>query len=107
MILIANYNSYSKAVNYIIDNFATLDILSDDIDFQVVGYSNENKKPLESNQIAKDEILNKALNDLDSISPDERISQAEIEALREKLISLRFANDTYDEDYHGNTKKQR
>ena len=78
LILIAHYNSYSKAVNYIIDNFTTLDLLSDDIDFQIVGYSNENNKPLESNQIAKDEILNKALDDLDSISPNERISQAEI-----------------------------
>ena len=105
LILIAHYNSYGKAVNYIINNFTTLDILSGDIDFQFVGYSNDKNKPIESNQKAKDEILNKALDDLKLMSHDEKISRVKIMELRDKLNSLRYVSDTYDEDYPGDTRK--
>ena len=105
LILIANHNSYSKAVNYIIDNFTTLDILSKEIDFQLVGYTNDKNIPLESSRIAKDEILNQALDELDSMLPDENISQERIMEFREKLISLKSISDAYDEDYQGDTRK--
>ena len=37
IILVANYHSQNKSVKYILDNFATIDILSKDIDFYFPG----------------------------------------------------------------------
>ena len=37
MVLVANYHSHSKSVKYILDYFATIDVLSKDIDFYFPG----------------------------------------------------------------------
>lgn len=46
MVLVANYHSHSRSVKYILDNFATIDILSKDIDFYFPGYRSDADMPI-------------------------------------------------------------
>ena len=58
LVLIANYHSQSRSVKYILDNFTTLDILSEDIDFYFPGYGNNMDMPIIPNrETAQKKIL--------------------------------------------------
>lgn len=101
IILIANYNSHSKAVKYIIDNFTTIDILSEDIDFNLIGYTNEDDKPINSRRIASDGIIDAVLIQLDSLSASKDITEERICAIKEKLERLKSSPKAKIEDYPG------
>lgn len=108
LILVANYNSHSKAVNYILDNFTTIDTLSQDIDFNLPGYANTSKTPLNTVKAKKEEILSKALKELEGFS--EKDSLEKFLELKKKLISLKNQVDGSTEvedpdNYHGSTKE--
>lgn len=101
VILLANYNSCSKAVHYVLENFTTIDILSDDIDFNLPGYSNQNDVQINSNNLITDNIVDEALSKL-ADNFDKDVSKCDILLLRERLLSLK-AQPLFDDndDYHG------
>lgn len=107
IILVANYHSQSKAVRYILDNFATIDILSKDIDFYFPGYRSEADMPIVPNRETNEkEILAKAISQLSELSNEKDISVERLKAIKEKLCFLKDAREDSDvENYHGDSKR--
>lgn len=105
IVCVANYHSQSKAVKYILDNFTTIDILSDDIDFYFPGYSSASKMPIIPNREVKEkEVLNQAIMKLHDISKDKDLSIEKILEIEERLRSLKNVTDTDIENYHGDSR---
>jgi len=108
LVLIANYHSQSRSVKYILDNFATLDILSEDIDFYFPGYGNNVDMPIIPNrETVQKDILTKAMAKLHDLSKDRNLPKAQIDAMIEavtsKLCTMEESGHNRDkENFHGN-----
>lgn len=107
MVLVANYHSHSKSVKYILDNFATIDILSKDIDFYFPGYRSDADMPIIPNKETNEkELLVKAISQLKELSEEKDISIERITEVREKLCLLIDSHEDNDaENFHGNSKR--
>lgn len=109
IILLANYNSQCNSVEYILDNFATIDILSKDIDFYFPGYKCEGDTPIIPNrETLEKELLRKAILELQELSRKDNVSIEKVKEIEDKLRSLiNDYNDCDVENYHGEIKKTR
>lgn len=107
IILVANYHSQSKSVKYILDNFATIDILSKDIDFYFPGYRSEADTPIVPNRETNEkEILAKAISQLSDLSKEKDIPVERLKAIEEKLCLLKDVHEENDtENFHGDSKR--
>ena len=107
MVLVANYHSHSKSVKYILDNFATIDVLSKDIDFYFPGYRSDADMPIIPNKETNEkELLTKAISQLKDLSEQKDVSIERIKEVQEKLCQLRDSLEDNDaENYHGNSKR--
>lgn len=107
MVLVANYHSHSKSVKYILDNFATIDVLSKDIDFYFPGYRSDADMPIiPNNETNEKELLTKAISQLKDLSEQKDVSIERIKEVQEKLCQLRDSLEDNDaENFHGNSKR--
>lgn len=107
IVLIANYHSQSKSVKYILDNFATIDILSKDIDFYFPGYRSDADMPIIPNRETNEkEILAEAISRLKDLSEEKDVSIERINEVKEKLCLLRdYHEDNDTENFHGDSKR--
>ena len=107
IVLIANYHSNSKSVKYILDNFATIDALSKDIDFYFPGYRSNADMPIVPNKETNEkELLAKAISQLKDLSEQKNVSIERIKEVQEKLCQLRDSHEDNDaENFHGNSKR--
>lgn len=107
IILVANYHSQSKSVKYILDNFATIDILSKDIDFYFPGYRSEADMPIVPNRETNEkEILAKAISQLHDLSKENDITVERLKEIEEKLCLLKDTHEDNDtENFHGDSKR--
>mgnify|MGYP002858628939 FL=1 len=107
IILVANYHPQSKSVRYILDNFATIDILSKDIDFYFPGYRSEADMPIVPNRETNEkEILAKAISQLSDLSKEKDIPVERLKAIEEKLCLLKDVHEENDtENFHGDSKR--
>ena len=107
IILVANYHSQNKSVKYILENFATIDILSKDIDFYFPGYRSEADMPIVPNRETNEkEILAKAISQLSELSKAKDISVERLKAIEEKLCVLKDTHEDNDtENFHGDSKR--
>ena len=97
IILVANYHSQSRSVEYILDNFATIDILSKDIDFYFPGYRSEADMPIVPNRETNEkEILTKAISQLSDMYKVKDISVERLKAIEEKLCLLKDGHEDND-----------
>ena len=109
IILVANYHSQNKSIKYILENFATIDILSKDIDFYFPGYRSEADMPIVPNRETNEkEILAKAISQLSDISKEKDIPVERLKAIEEKLCLLKDVHEDNDtENFHGDSNEQR
>lgn len=107
MVLVANYHSHSRSVKYILDNFATIDVLSKDIDFYFPGYRSDADMPIIPNKETNEkELLAKAILQLKDLSEQKDVSIERIKEVQEKLCQLRDSHEDNDEEnFHGNSKR--
>lgn len=107
MVLVANYHSHSKSVKYILDNFATIDVLSKDIDFYFPGYRSNADMPIIPNKETNEkELLTKAISQLKDLSEQKDVSIVRIKEVQEKLCQLRDSHEDNDaENFYGNSKR--
>lgn len=107
IILVANYHSQSKSVKYILDNFATIDILSKDIDFYFPGYRSEADMPVVPNRETNEkEILAKAISQLSDLFKEKDIPVERLKSIEEKLCLLKDVHEDNDkENFHGDSKR--
>ena len=109
LVLIANYHSQSRAVKYILDNFATIDVLSKDIDFYFPGYGNVADMPIIPDRMtAQKDVLEKAILQLRKMANEKKLSGEEIDAIKVfeseccSLVESRQNSDM--ENFHGDSK---
>ena len=107
IILVANYHSQNKSVKYILDNFATIDIPSKDIDFYFPGYRSEADMPIVPNRETNEkEILALAISQLRDLSKEKNITNERLKAIEEKLCLLKDVHEDNDtENFHGDSKR--
>lgn len=107
MVLVANYHSQKKSVKYILDNFATIDILSEDIDFYFPGYRNDADMPIVPNKETNEkELLATVISQLNNLSEKNDVSIERIDEVKEKLCLLINSHKDNDaENFHGNSKR--
>lgn len=107
MVLVANFRSHCKSVKYILENFATIDILSKDIDFYFPGYRSDADMPIIPNkETYEKELLAKAISQLKDLSEQKNVSVERIKEVKEKLCLLRDSHEDNDaENYHGDSKR--
>lgn len=107
IVLIANYHSQTKSVKYILDNFATVDILSKDIDFYFPGYKSDADMPIIPNRETKEnELLSSAISQLHDLSKGKDFSIERINEIELKLHMLKESRQDNDiENFHGNSKR--
>ena len=107
MVLVANYHSHSRSVKYILNNFATIDILSKDIDFYFPGYRSDVDMPIIPNRETNEkELLAKAISQLKDLSEQKDVSIERIKEVKEKLCLLRDSHEDNDADnFHGDSKR--
>ena len=116
IVLVANYHSQSKSVKYILDNFATIDILSKDIDFYFPGYRSDTDHPIFPNRETNEkEILTKTIEQLHDIAnkPYSSLERTKpfisAERIKEVEETLRLLKESYEdsdtENFHGDSKR--
>lgn len=106
VILIANYHSQAKSVKYILDNFATIDILSNDIDFYFPGYLSASDSPIIPNRdTIEKELLIKAIARLHELSKEREVPIEKIKDIENNLRKLTESTKSSDEEnFHGDSK---
>lgn len=106
VILIANYHSQAKSVKYILDNFATIDILSNDIDFYFPGYLSAEDSPIIPNrETIEKELLLKAIAQLHELSKEQEAPSEKIKTIENNLRKLTDSTKNGDEvNFHGDSK---
>lgn len=106
VILIANYHSQVKSVKYILDNFATIDILSKDIDFYFPGYLSATDSPIIPNrETIEKELLIKVIAQLHELSKEREVPIEKIKETESNLCKLTETTKSSDEEnFHGDSK---
>lgn len=104
--LIVNYHSQTKSAKYVIENFTTIDILSNDIDFYFPGYISDSDMPIIPNSESyRNNLLSEAILQLDILSKGKNVSEEKIKEVEVKLRLLKDFHKNDIENFHGNSKK--
>lgn len=106
VVLVSNYHSQAKSVKYILDNFTTIDILSEDIDFYFPGYISTDGSPVIPNRETYEKgLLTYAITQLHDLSKEKSIPVEKVRDIEEKLLALTEVDKGNDEiNFHGDSR---